>query len=69
MIGGSLLTAYQFINCQLLKYGGSKFKLLKQVSGNKLELLGDLDPAGTLMYAKHSSNLGVRYSFYGKRLL
>ena len=50
-------------------HGGSSFKLLKGVSGSKLELVGDLDISGTLMSAKHSSNAGIRYLYYGKKFL
>ena len=51
------------------RHGGSKFKLLKEVSGSKLELIGDLNSEGVLMTAKHSSNVGIRYSYYGKTFL
>ena len=50
-------------------HGGSSFKLLKGVSGSKLELVGDLDISGALMSAKHSSNVGMRYLYYGKKFL
>ena len=50
-------------------HGGSSFKLLKEVSGSKLELVGDLDISGKLMSAKHSSNAGIKYLYYGKKFL
>ena len=46
-------------------HGGSKFKLLKEVSGGKLKLLGDLDSTGAPLTAKHSSNVGTKYLYYG----
>ena len=45
---------------------GSSFKLLKEVRGSKLELIGDLDIDGFLLSAKHSSNLGKIYNYYGR---
>ena len=50
-------------------HGGSSFKLLKEVSGSKLELVGDLDISGKLMSAKHSSNVGIKYLYYGRKFL
>lgn len=46
-------------------HGGSAFKLLKEVSGSKLQLINDLDIYGDIMYLKHSSNLGKIYHYYG----
>ena len=51
------------------KHGQSNYKLLKKVSGNKLELIGDLDVNGHFMLGKHSSNLGQKYLFFGRKYL
>ena len=40
--------------------GGSMYKLLEPMAGNKVRLIGDLDKAGNLM-TKHSSNLNKVY--------
>ena len=50
-------------------HGGSKYKLLKEISGKRLELIGDLDIDGLLMTSKHSSNLGKIYDYWGKKFL
>ena len=46
----------------------SRFKLFKQ-NRKKLELIGDLDVHGNIMFNKHSSNIGNIYEIYGRRLL
>ena len=50
-------------------HGGSKYKLLKEIIGKRLELIGDLDIDGLLMTSKHSSNLGKIYDYWGKKFL
>ena len=45
---------------------GSSFKLLEEIRGKKLRLIGDLDADGVLISAKHSSNFNKTYEYYGR---
>ena len=45
---------------------GSSFKLLEEVRGKKLRLIGDLDANGVFISAKHSSNFNKIYEYYGR---
>ena len=71
---GRVYTAYHqasgkyknmFIAIDDFGHGGSSFKLLKEVAGKKLKLIGDLAPDGTYMTMKHSSNAMKTYEYYG----
>jgi hypothetical protein len=56
----------QFIAKDNFGHGGSQFKLLNEIGGSKLMLIGDLNSKGLLMTAKHSSNLGKIYTYFGR---
>ena len=59
----------KFISKDNYGHGGSKYKLLKEIKGKRLELIGDLDIDGLLMTSKHSSNLGKIYDYRGKKYI
>ena len=61
--------AGKFIARDNFGHGGSKFKLLEEIGGSKLRLIGDLNANGVLMTAKHSSNFGNIYPFFGRLTL
>ncbi len=48
---------------------GSTFKLLREVSGSKLQLLSDLNVDGIKMFAKHSSKVAQLFDYFGKVIL
>ena len=45
---------------------GSAFKLYKELAGNKVKLIGDLDVNGILISGKHSSNLNKIFRIVGR---
>ena len=49
------------------RHGGSTFKLYKEIGGNRVKLIGDLDKSGNIMSNKHSSNLGKIYNIVARR--
>jgi len=58
-----------FIAKDNFHHGGSEYKLLKRVAGNKLKLVGDIDSTGKFIFSKHSSNAGKDYILFGKRYI
>ena len=48
-------------------HANSKYKLLKEISGSKAKLIGDLDEFGNFMSAKHSSNAERIYEIVSRR--
>ena len=75
---GRVYTAYHqasgkyknmFIAIDDFGHDGSSFKLLKEVAGKKLKLIGDLAPDGKYTTIKHSGNAMKTSEYYrGGRL-